>query len=107
MARNMRLDEASAIMDMIQALGVLAQIDPDAASIMDIVAAGREIADIKGVPAKLLRSDDQIAQLKQQKEQQQAASEIAEHAPGLSKAALNLAQAGQASAAAAPPAAAA
>lgn len=107
MARNMRLDEASAIMDMIQALGVLAQIDPDAASIMDIVAAGRELADIKGVPAKLLRSDDQIAQLKQQKEQQQAASEVAEHAPGLSKAALNLAQAGQASAAAAPPAAAA
>lgn len=105
MARNMRMDEASAIMDMIQVLGVLTQIDPDAADIMDIVAAGREVADIKGVPAKLLRSDDQIAALKAQKQQAGAAENIAEHASGLSKAALNLAQAGAASAAAAPPAA--
>lgn len=107
MSRNMRLDEANAIMDMTQALGVFAQIDPDAAMIMDIVAAAREVADIKGVAAKLLRSDDQIAALKAQKEQQQMGQEVAEHAPGLSKAALNLAQADQASAAAAPPAAAA
>lgn len=107
MARNMRLDEANAIMDMTQALGVFAQIDPDAALIMDIVAAAREVADIKGVAAKLLRSDDEIAALKAQKEQQQAGQDIAEHAPGLSKAALNLAQAGAASASAAPPVAAA
>lgn len=107
MARNMRLAEAGAIMDTIQALGVLAQIDPDAADIMDIVAAARELAEIKGVPAKLLRTDDQIAQLKQQKEQAAQAQGIAEHAPGLSKAALNLAQAQQAIGAAAPPTAAA
>jgi hypothetical protein len=107
MARNMRLEEVGAIMDTVQAFGVLAQIDPDVAMLMDTMAAGREIADIKGVPSKLMRSDDDIAQLKQQKEQQQAGQEVAEHAPGLSKAALNLAQANQASAAAAPPAAAA
>lgn len=107
MARNMRLEEVGAIMDTVQALGVLAQIDPDAANIMDVVAAAREIADIKGVPAKLLRSDDQLAEIKAAKQKQQMGQEIAEHAPGLSKAALNLAQADQASAAAAPPAAAA
>ena len=103
MARNMRLDEAGAIMDTIQALGVLSQIDPDAASIMDIVAAARELADIKGVPAKLLRTDDEIAAIKQQKQQAQEAQAVAEHAPGLSKAALNLAQAQQAAGGAAPP----
>lgn len=107
MARNMRLEEAGAIMDTIQAFAVLAQIDPDVALIMDAVAAGREIAEIKGVPAKLLRSQDAIAQLKAQKDQAADAQAVAEHAPGLSKAALNLAQAGQASAAAAPPTAAA
>lgn len=107
MARNMRLEEAGAIMDTIQAFAVLAQIDPDVALIMDAMAAGREIAEIKGVPAKLLRSEDQIAQMKAEKDQAAQAQAIAEHAPGLSKAALNLAQAGQASAAAAPPTAAA
>jgi hypothetical protein len=103
MSRNMRLDEASAIMDMIQVLGVMAQIDPDAANIMDVVSAAREVAEIKGVAAKLLRSDEQIAEIKQQKEQQQQEQNIAEHAPGLSKAALNLAQASQAASSAAPP----
>jgi len=107
MARNMRLAEAGAIMDTIQALGVLAQIDPDAVDIMDIVAAAREVAEIKGVPAKLLRSDEEIAEIKAQKQQAMQAQAVAEHAPGLSKAALNLAQASQAGAAAAPPAAAA
>lgn len=107
MARNMRLAEAGAIMDMTQALGVFAQIDPDAANIMDIVAAAREVAEIKGVPAKLLRSDDEISAIKAQKEQGAQAQAVAEHAPGLSKAALNLAQAQQAIGQAAPPTAAA
>lgn len=103
LARNMRLEEAGAIMDTAQALGVLAQMDPDAALIMDVKLAGREIAEIKGVPAKLLRSDEQIQQIKDEKDQAAQTQALAEHAPGLSKAALNLAQASQASAAAAPP----
>jgi hypothetical protein len=48
--------------------------------------------DVLGVRPSMLYSDDELAARRQEKEQQQEGQSVAEAAPGLSQAALNLAK---------------
>ncbi len=96
LARAARAPEATAILQTLQSMGQMAQIDPDVIMRFDLDLSMQEVADINGMPAKLIRSDEQVAALKQQKQQQAQAAAIAQHAPGLSMAELNLAKARQA-----------
>lgn len=100
LARALRAEEGSAIMNTIQDLGVIAQIDPTVKAIIDTHGAVREMAQIRGMPAKLVRTDEEADEiLQQQAEQQQQAQGVAQ-APLISQSALNLAKAGQAAASA-------
>ncbi len=101
LTRAMRAEEGTAIMNTIQAIGVMANLDKSVLNIIDMTDAAREIALINGCPAKLLRSDEQIDELVQQQQQDAQAQQLVNGAPQVSLAAKNLAQAQQASAAAA------
>jgi hypothetical protein len=99
LARALRAEEGTAIMNTVQDLGVMAQIDPSVRQIMDLHEAFREMANIRGCPAKIMRSEEEVDALMQHAADQQQQQQTAAAIPALSKSALNLAQAGQAAAA--------
>lgn len=95
LARAMRAQDGVAIMRTFEALGQAIQIDPASAFIMDVPGSVREIAEINGVPAKLVRDDATVQQMKDNAAQQAAASQAAAVAPNLSTSVLNAAKAEQ------------
>lgn len=107
LTRAMRAEEGTAIMNTVQAIGVMAQIDKSVINVLDFTEAAREMALINGTPAKLLRSEEQIDEILQAQQQQNQEAAMVKAAPGVSQSALNLAKAAQAGAAAGQPGAAA
>jgi hypothetical protein len=95
LARAMRAQDGVAIMRTFEVMGAAAQIDPNAALIIDVPEALRELADINGVPAKLVRDQAQVEALLEQKAEAEAEANAVAVAPELSQAALNAAKAEQ------------
>lgn len=93
LARAMRAQDALAITRTMELIPGAIAIDPTAAYILDVPAALREVAEINGVPAKLMRDEKQVAQIAQQREQEAQATQAAAAAPDISQAALNAAKA--------------
>jgi environmental stress-induced protein Ves len=96
MARALRAEEGTAIMNSVQDLGVMAQIDPTVRSVMDLHEAFREMAQIRGTSPKLIRSDEEVDKLMQHAAQQQQQAQAAASVVPASQSALNLAKAAQA-----------
>lgn len=96
LSRAARAPQATAIIQTLQSAGEMAQLDPSVMLRFDLDAASQEIADINGMPAKLIRTDEQVAALKQQQEAEKQAAAVTQAAPALSQSELNLAQAAQA-----------
>lgn len=95
LARAMRASDGLAIMRTLEALPVASQVDPDAALVLDVPAALRELAEINGVPAKLVRDTKTLEALKSRQREREEVAAVAEIAPQLSQAALNAAKAEQ------------
>jgi len=93
LARAQRANEALAITRTLEILPAAIAVDPNAAYVMDIPESTRAIAEINGVPAKLLRDEKQIAAIVQQKQDADQAAAVAAAAPELSQASLNAAKA--------------
>ena len=91
--RAQRADEGVAIMNTLQAIMPLAQIDPKVMMIFDPSAVARELAEINGVPAKVLRSAEDIAAMDQQAAQAQQAQNLLQAAPVAASTVKDLAQA--------------
>jgi hypothetical protein len=68
--------------------------------VIDVPESMREIAEINGVPARLIRDKATVQRLMQQDAQAEQAASIAAAAPEMSQAALNAAKAEQLRAAA-------
>lgn len=81
------------IMQTIQSIAPLAQVDPSVMMIFDLEACARELASINSVPERLLRTDEEITQLKEQQAQQQQAQQLLAAAPVAASAAKDFAQA--------------
>ena len=96
LARALRAEEGSAIMNTVQDLGVMAQIDPTVKQIMDLHDAFREMAKIRGAPAKLFRSEEEVQALMEHDTEQQQQAGPVQALHGISQSSLNLAKAGQA-----------
>jgi len=96
LARALRAEEGSAIMNTVQDMGVMAQIDPSVKQVMDLHEAFREMAEIRGCPAKVIRSEEEVDTLMQHAADEQQQQQAVAAAPGLSMSAKNLAQAAQA-----------
>jgi hypothetical protein len=85
LARARRATDAQAIIRTAEASAIMVQLDPNARFVLKGVEAVREIGEINGVPAKLMRSIDEV----------QALAQAAQLAPGIAGAAKDVAQAQQ------------
>lgn len=88
--KMMRASESIAITRTIEQLSPWAQIDPSVLDIFDPEQAPREMADINGVPAKALRSPEDVKALRESRTTQQEAAQLLEAAPVASEVAKNL-----------------
>jgi len=93
LARAMRAPEALAIQRTFEVLPGAMGIDPNAAYVIDVPASVREVAEINGVPAKLIRDQKAIDAIVAQKQQAEQAAALTAAAPDISQAALNAAKA--------------
>lgn len=89
--RLQRAEDGVGIMQTFQQLSVFAEAGhPEVFDLFDPIATARELAEINGVPAKVLRDDDQVRQIQQQKAQQQNQQALMEAAPQAASAAKDL-----------------
>jgi hypothetical protein len=100
LARAMRAEEGTAIMNTISDVANMANLDKSVLAVIDFHDAAREMAQIRGMPAKLLRSEEQVQALLEQANEQQQQQQEAEAAPQVALGVKNLAQAAQAAQAA-------
>jgi len=95
LARAMRAQDGVAIMRTFEALPAAQALDPHSVMVIDVPAAVRELSEINGVPAKLVRDKKMYDQLVEMAQQQTNLQQAAAAAPGVSQAALNAAKADQ------------
>lgn len=91
--RAQRAEEGVAIMNTLQAIAPLAQIDPKVMLVFDPQKVARELADINGVPAKVMRSPEEIQQMQDQQAEAEQAQQLLAAAPVAAGAVKDLAQA--------------
>jgi hypothetical protein len=95
LARARRAADALAITRGFEIGSLAAGLDPDAVLVMDVAAGYREVLEIGGVPAKVMRSKEDVAKMIAQKNQQRALATMAQAAPDVAGAAKDIAQAQQ------------
>ncbi len=91
--RAMRASEGVGILRMMEGISPVAQIDPSILDRVDGDEALKVLADVNGVPSKVLRSDDEVAAIKQGRAQQEQAAQLLSAAQVAGSAAKDLAQA--------------
>jgi hypothetical protein len=95
LARAMRAEEAVGFLRTVDAITPLAQANP---SILDRIDGDETLlilAEINGMPRRMLRSDEGVEAIRKQRAQQQAVQAATEAAPGLAQAVESSAKAGQ------------
>ena len=89
-----RAQDGVGILNTFQQLAPMAEAGhPEVFDVFDPAATARELAEINGVPAKVLRDADQVAQIQQQKAQAANAQALVQAAPQAAAAAKDLATA--------------
>lgn len=88
-----RAEEGVAILRTVESIAPIAQIDPTVMDIFDHEAMVRELAEINGVPMKLLRTPEQMAAIKDQRAQAAQAQQLLQAAPVAASSIKDLAQA--------------
>ena len=95
LARALRAEEGTAIMNWVNDLAQFANLDKTVLAIADLHDAAREMAQIRGAPAKLMRSEEEVDAILQQQSQQAQLATAAQQAPQVAMGVKNLAQAAQ------------
>jgi hypothetical protein len=93
--RAQRADEGVAILRTLESVASLAQIDPSVMMVFDPMLIARELAEINGVPQKVLRTTEQVDEMKAAAEQAAQAQALLQAAPILGKTTADLARAQQ------------
>lgn len=96
LARALKAEEGTAIMNTINDIAQIANLDRSVIRIIDTHDAVREMAKIRGCPAKLILDEESVQVLMKQDQQQQELAAAAQQAPQVSAGVLNLAKAAQA-----------
>lgn len=91
--RLMRSEEGASMLRWAEQMAPIAQLDPTALDIVNTEEWGRELAEINGVPLKVLYSPDQVKQRREQRQERAQMATAVEAAPALSQAAKNMADA--------------
>lgn len=92
MRRAMRSSEALGLARTLEILTPFSQIDPTVLDVFDTAQFPRELADINGVPANMLRSPEAVMALREQRADRETAAAVLEAAPALSDTAKNITQ---------------
>lgn len=100
--RAQRAEDGVAIMRTFEAVAPMAQVDPRVLKAYDWVRAARELGDINGIPAKLARSDEEIAEMDNAESQQAQVAQLLQAAPIAAQTAKTLAETQQISSQGAP-----
>jgi len=95
LSKARRAGDALAITRTMEIATLAVGLDPRARHVLNVEESLREVADINGVPAKLLRSTDEVDALIQQDNAMQMAAAAAEAAPKIAGAAKDAASASQ------------
>lgn len=90
--RAQRSEDGVAILRTFEAVAPLAQVDPTVMQAFDLAKAARELAQINGVPAKILRSEDEIAKISKKQDMQTDAAQLLQAAPIAAETAKTLAE---------------
>ena len=88
-----RAPEAIAILRLIETAGEIVQFDPNAIKRINFSKCLEEIADITGVPANILYTDEEMAAINAEQAQQQMAQQMLQAAPIAAQTAKTFAQA--------------
>ena len=81
--RMQRAEDGVAILRTLDTVMPMAQIDPSILDIFNMRETAKELADINGVPAKLLRTAEEVAALESQREQEKQLMQAVEAAPAV------------------------
>jgi hypothetical protein len=90
--RAQRAEEGVAILRTLEAVAPLAQIDPSVMMIFKPEEIARELSEINGVPAKILRTKEEISAMKEAQAEESQAQQLLAAAPVLSQSAKTLAE---------------
>jgi hypothetical protein len=90
--RAQRAEEGVAILRTLESVIPLAQFDPSVLMIFKPEEIARELSEINGVPAKILRSRDEIEAMKAQQAEQQQTQQLLEAAPVVANSAKTMAE---------------
>ena len=93
LVRAARAEEAVAMSRTFEALAPIAQIDPTVFDVFDTKEVARVYADVNGVPAKVLKSKEAMADEADQQAQQAEMGQVLEAAPIAAQTAKTLAEA--------------
>lgn len=104
LSRLRRADDGVSIMRTVESLAPIAQVDPSVYDVFDSKELAYELADIHGVPKKVLRSREQIEQRAAEREQAAATQQLLAGAETAAGAAESLGKAAQAAGSVALPA---
>jgi hypothetical protein len=92
MRNAMRSSEAIAIVRTMEQITPMAQVDSTVLDVFDMQAAAREVAEINGVPAKIIRDKDALKALGEQRANESQAAQLLEAAPVVANTAASLAK---------------
>jgi len=92
LSRAMKAEEGVGILRTLEMVQPIAAVDPSVMDNFDGDTITRLLADTNGAPTKILRSQDAIAQMREQRQQQQAIQAGLSAAPQAADAALKVAQ---------------
>lgn len=90
--RAQRAEEGVAILRTLESVTPLAQIDPSVMMIFNPEMIARELSEINGVPAKVLRSREEIEAMKMEQAQQAETQQLLQAAPVVANSAKALAE---------------
>lgn len=93
LSRAQRAGEGVGILRTIEGLAPIAQFDPSVYDRINGAEAAKVLAEVNGVPAKVLRSDEEVASIQQGRAQEQQMAQTLQGAEVASNAARNMAQA--------------
>ena len=91
----MRAQDGVAIMRTFEAAPAAVGLDPTSVMVLDVPGSLRELAEINGMPAKLVRDQKAFDVLVAEHQKAAAMAQMAQAAPGISQAALNATKADQ------------
>jgi hypothetical protein len=101
--RAQRAEDGVAILRTFEAIAPLAQVDPSVMAAFNLPMAARELAQINGIPAKILRTEEEIEEIEAEKGRMIDTQQLLAAAPIVADTAKTMAETSQIASQGSPP----